>query len=462
MERRKIGRYEVIAEIGQGAMGVVYRAIDPLIEREVAIKTVNLEAAGEGRAEYEQRFYREAKSAGRLSHPNIVTIYDVGNTDDLAYIAMELLDGLELRKLMDSDRIQTVERIVKIAARAADGLAYAHKNNVVHRDIKPSNIMIMRNGAVKIMDFGIASIPASSSRTVIGTLMGSPQYMSPEQAQSHEVDGRSDIFSLGVVLYEMLTGKPPFQGGSMDELLYNIVHLPAMAPSKRKPDVPRAFDVIISRALAKDPNDRYQSAADFAQDLRSHESLVLQSQPVTQELDAATVMVVEGSSGKYFPKPEPARPLNATKPTIAQPRTEHSGVQRNRLRDHLPLLLGLAGGGLVLLAIAFSLMGNKPREEPLQAAVAQQIIVSEPASPSVDVADEPVTESAGEGLATFSIAPWGEIIVDEKNYGASPPLQQLALPAGKHMLEIRNSDLSPFRAEIEIKANESLSIRHKF
>ena len=447
MGRRKVGRYEVISEIGQGAMGVVYRAVDPLIEREVAIKTINLEAAGDGREEYEQRFYREAKSAGRLSHPNIVTIYDVGNTDSVAYIAMEFLEGLELRNLMDADRLQSIERIVKIAARTADGLAYAHKHKVVHRDIKPSNIMIMRNGVVKIMDFGIASMSTSSSRTVAGTLMGSPQYMSPEQVESHEVDGRSDIFSLGVVLYEMLTGKPPFRGGNMSELLYNIVHLPHMAPSKLKSDLPRAFDLIIARALAKNPAERYQNAADFAHDLRHYDTLVLpeEANPIA---DAPTVMIDERLDNRPVSSPEPAREASRATKAKTEPKS-----------NRLPLLLGLVGGGLLLVAIGASFIDRNPPKKPepgmAMQAPAQQLAERQEPEPA------PVA-AIGEGLLSLAISPWGEVIVDGKSQGASPPLNQLTLPVGKHLVEIRNTDFTPHRVEIEIKAGESVSVRHKF
>ncbi|MDP2828115.1 MAG: serine/threonine-protein kinase [Sulfuricellaceae bacterium] len=448
MGRRKVGRYEVISEIGQGAMGVVYRAVDPLIEREVAIKTINLEAAGDGRAEYEQRFYREAKSAGRLSHPNIVTIYDVGNIDSVAYIAMEFLEGLELRNLIDTDRLQSIERVVKIAARTADGLAYAHKHNVVHRDIKPSNIMIMRNGVVKIMDFGIASMSASSSRTVAGMLMGSPQYMSPEQVESHEVDGRSDIFSLGVVLYEMLTGKPPFRGGSMSELLYNIVHLPHMAPSKLKPGLPRAFDLIIARALAKNPAERYQNAADFAHDLRHYDTLELPEE-ANPTADAPTVMIVERLDSKPDFSSEAAREVQ---PVVRQ-KTEQKS-------NRLPLLLGLVGGGLLLVAVGASFLDRNPAKEPMHEATMQ-----EPAQPLIErqVSGEPPPVAAsGEGVLSLAISPWGEVVVDSKTQGASPPLNQLTLPVGKHLVEIRNADFTPYRVEIEIRAGESVSVRHKF
>jgi len=195
-------------------MGTVYKAVDPLIERTVAIKTISLNLSNEERAEFEERFYREAKSAGRLNHPNIVTIYDVGETGDIAYIAMEYLEGESLREMLDSGVVLPVEMIGKIAARIASALNYAHENFVVHRDIKPANIMITPNRNVKIMDFGIAQIP-TGSRTQLGTVLGSPKYMAPEQVAGQATDGKTDIFALGVVLYEMLTGTTPFNGDNL-------------------------------------------------------------------------------------------------------------------------------------------------------------------------------------------------------------------------------------------------------
>src|SRR5688572_13785712 len=210
MDVRKLGRYEVVAELGKGAMGTVYKAMDPLLERTVAIKTINISADDPEMAEYEARFYQEAKAVGGLNHRNIVTVYDVAKSGNMPYLAMELLDGHELGTLLGSGRLP-VAHAIDIAAQVADGLAYAHEHEVVHRDIKPANIMVMKDGLVKIADFGIARM-RTKERSTESAIVGSPRYMSPEQVLRKRAEQRSDIFSLGVVLYEMLTGTPPFTG----------------------------------------------------------------------------------------------------------------------------------------------------------------------------------------------------------------------------------------------------------
>ena len=269
MPLNQIGRYEITGTLGLGAMGVVYKAHDPLIERTVAIKTVG--RAGLSRQEteeFEQRFFREAKSAGRLNHPNIVTIHDIGRSDDQAYIAMEYLDGRSLRDILDSGIVLPARRIAEIVADIADGLAFAHANGVVHRDIKPANIMVLDNGTAKIADFGVALVPGGSA-TLAGRAFGSPKYMSPEQIAGEKTDGRSDIFSLGAVLYEMLTGQPPFTGESVIAILNQVLtYGTPPLPSRRNPGLAAGFDRIVGRALARDPAGRYQNAAEMAGDLR--------------------------------------------------------------------------------------------------------------------------------------------------------------------------------------------------
>ena len=236
MPLEQLGRYEIIRELGHGAMGVVYKARDPLIDRIVAIKTIFLDLSTTESAAFEQRFYREAKSAGRLNHSNIVTIHDVGKSNAIAYIAMEFLDGQSLREILDSGVVLPPEKIVDIAAQVADGLTFAHEKGIVHRDIKPSNIMVSDSGLVKITDFGIALLP-TGSRTMAGNVFGSPKYMSPEQVMGHIVDGRADIFSLGTVLYEMLTGFPPFFGGDLNAVIDQVVNQTPAAPSSRNKGV---------------------------------------------------------------------------------------------------------------------------------------------------------------------------------------------------------------------------------
>ena len=228
-------------------MGTVYKAVDPLIERTVAIKTIGLQLSQAERAEFEARFYREAKSAGRLNHANIVTIYDVGETDDIAYIAMEYVEGKSLRELLDSGVVLPTGLIARVVGRVANALHYAHEHHVVHRDIKPANIMLTANRDVKIMDFGIAQIP-TGSRTQLGTVLGSPKYMAPEQVAGLATDGRTDIFALGVVLYEMLTGTTPFNGDNLSAIMYQVLNAAPAPPSVVNPRVPPAFDRIVRRA----------------------------------------------------------------------------------------------------------------------------------------------------------------------------------------------------------------------
>ena len=265
----QLGRYEVLGELGQGAMGVVYKARDPLIDRVVAIKTINLGLATDEKEEYEGRFYQEAKAAGRLNHPNIVTIYDVGKSGDVAYIAMEFLEGRELRDVLKEGTLLPVEQVLNIVAQVALGLAYAHEHDIIHRDVKPSNIMVIRDGNVKITDFGIARMASSSVRTQTGMVLGSPKYMSPEQVMGKNLDQRSDIFSLGVMLYEMLTGQAPFDGENVNAIMYQTLNAITPPPSTLNPLVPEMVNFIVAKALAKGVDDRYQNARDFANDLRT-------------------------------------------------------------------------------------------------------------------------------------------------------------------------------------------------
>lgn len=262
-----LGRYKILGTIGQGAMGTVYKAVDPMIDRVVAIKTVNLSFNKEELEEYELRFQQEIKAAGRLNHPNIVTIYDVGRTDEMAYMAMEFLEGQELKDVLAEGSRPPVASTVDWISQIARGLGFAHEHEVVHRDVKPSNIMLVRGGLAKITDFGIARIPSSAVKTMTGLILGSPRYMSPEQVIGRELDTRTDIFSLGVVLYETLTSLPPFDGDNVNAIMYATVNTTPVAPSHENADVPQMLDLIVAKALAKLPEERYQTMAEFASDL---------------------------------------------------------------------------------------------------------------------------------------------------------------------------------------------------
>ena len=265
---KQLGRYRLVAELGRGAMGIVYRAEDPLLNRTVAVKSIILMDDPATRSDYEARFLQEAKAAGGLNHPNLVTIHDVGREGDVAYMAMELLDGTELRALMARGRVP-LPFALDVLAQAADGLAHAHEHGVVHRDIKPGNIMIVHGRTAKIMDFGIARVRASDVKTQTGAILGSPRYMSPEQVTGQPADRRSDIFSLGVVLHELAAGEPPFTAPTVTQLMHQIATATPRPPSATNPAVPAMLDLIVARALQKQPAERYQGAAELASDLRS-------------------------------------------------------------------------------------------------------------------------------------------------------------------------------------------------
>jgi len=277
---KNLGRYEIAALVGEGGMGRVYRALDPMIGRTVAIKTLNVDLEPAQFEEFKQRFFREARTAGRLQHPNVVTIYDVGEQGGVAFIAMEYVEGKTLREVLDAGAPLKVDTACRIACDVAAGLAAAHRQSIIHRDVKPANIMVGAGGAVKLMDFGIARLP-EGMRTRTGLVLGSPTYIAPEQIVGHPADGRYDQFSLGVVLYEMLTGTVPFRGNGVGELLFNMLSYIHAPPSLHNPRVPAVFERIFARALAKHPDDRYPSVDELAHDLREWRTL---PRPTAEEL----------------------------------------------------------------------------------------------------------------------------------------------------------------------------------
>jgi CHASE2 domain-containing sensor protein/tRNA A-37 threonylcarbamoyl transferase component Bud32 len=271
VQKPMLGRYQVEKELGKGAMGVVYLGLDPKINRTVAIKTMALsqEFEGDELDEVKERFFREAETAGRLNHPNIVTIFDAGEEHDLAYIAMEFIKGGDLSPYTKADRLLSVKKVLDIVEKSALALDYAHSENVVHRDIKPANIMYeSETEGVKLTDFGIARI-TDSSKTKTGMVLGTPSYMSPEQLQGKRVDGRSDLFSLGVMMFQLLTGKLPFTGDSMTTLMWNISREEHPDILQVRPDLPPGLKAIIDKALHKSANERYSRGAQMVEDLRA-------------------------------------------------------------------------------------------------------------------------------------------------------------------------------------------------
>jgi predicted Ser/Thr protein kinase len=263
--RKQIGRYQVMEKLGKGTMGLVYKGLDPKLNRLVALKIIRFsdDFDEEMTQEIKERFLREAEIAGRLSHPGIVTIYDVGEDRDLTYMAMEYLEGNNLIKYCSKESRLPLTAILDAIAKVADALHYAHQQGVIHRDIKPANIMLLKDGGVKVTDFGIAKA-ISSSRTKTGVILGTPNYMSPEQIMGHRIDARTDIFSLGVLFFQLLSGQLPFHGDNLSGLLFQITQ--GSHPSVRhlEPRIPKACEQIIDKALSKDPANRFKSAGQMA------------------------------------------------------------------------------------------------------------------------------------------------------------------------------------------------------
>ena len=503
--RKTLGRYEIVGEIARGAMGVVYKAQDPLIDRLVAIKTVYIGQSNAESDTFERRFFREAKSAGRLNHPNVVTIHDVGKSEDLAYIAMEFLDGRSLREILDSGVVLPPQRIADIVAEIAEGLAFAHRNGVVHRDVKPANVMVLASGAVKITDFGIALLP-TGTRTMTGNVFGSPRYTSPEQVMGRPVDGRSDIFSLGAVLFEMLTGRSPFGGADLNGILKQVLTDPTPPPSSHNPKLPRAFDHIVAKALAKDPAERYQDADEMARDLRRYDKLDL-----TTTAPAPLPALEHPTDQRAVFIPDiPEAPLVPASAAVAHPWWMRKAVW------------GAAASGVIVFAITAALLPRKsntpatpaplvatggsiaaaaapppaslttaPAPAPLPRPVAAEparLVAAEPVRP---VAAEPVRPPAGPapapnpaatetkvaeaapvsapavapkptGRVVFAVSPWGEIYVDGKKRGISPPTKELRLSPGKHAIEIRNGEFPPHTETVDVNPDEAVRITHSF
>ena len=268
-EIRKIGRYDILEIIGKGSMGLVYKALDPKINRLLAIKTIRFsdEFDEDVIQEIKERFFREAEIAGQLSHPSIVTIHDLGEDQDLTYMAMEYLEGEDLEKFVSKKNLLPLRKVLHIVASVAEALDFAHNADVIHRDIKPANIRLLKSGGVKVTDFGIARA-ISSSRTRTGVILGTPNYMSPEQIMGQKIDPRSDIFSLGVLLYQLLTGELPFQGDNLSSLLYQITQVKQPPLRTFSPKIPLACEQIVDKALAKNANDRFRTAGYMGKVLR--------------------------------------------------------------------------------------------------------------------------------------------------------------------------------------------------
>ena len=390
MTLKKLGRFEILREIGKGAMGQVFLAHDPKIDRHVAIKTIVLPpGTSEDEArETSERFLREAQAAGKLLHPNIVTIFDVGEEDGISFIAMEYIDGSTLEKHTRSDQLLVPARVLDLIGQAAAALDHAHTNKIVHRDVKPANLMIMKNGVLKVTDFGLAKNP-SANLTQAGVLLGTPSYMSPEQIQGRELDGRSDLFSLGVVLYELLTGVRPFDGDSISTIIYKVLYEDPRPPASYNPALPPDVNVLLEKALAKDPESRYRSCAELAAALNKAFALLPPETlskpfPVVRKGESHVATAVSPvRTSVRSPRAGAARRGSAPRP-VRKPRSDRAGyADRQTMIAHHPAkiaaVVGIALAGLVVFPRWVNRQEWTPPEQRVAAVPARGDLVVTPA-----------------------------------------------------------------------------------
>jgi serine/threonine protein kinase len=452
---RLLGRYELLAEIGRGAMGIVYKAYDPKIDRMVAVKTILLFDPGTPEArEYRERFYAEARTAGRLSHPGIVTVFDVEPDPENAnpYIVMEYVDGKSLTKLLEENEGRLpLGAAFAFAEQIAEALHLAHSHGIVHRDIKPENILVTHEGRAKIADFGIARLD-QGNLTLPGRVWGSPEYMSPEQLNGQDTDARSDLFSLGVVLYTMLTGHRPFQGNSTATICFKVANRNPLPTSAWNLDFPPELDELIARAMAKDPAARFQSGAEMAQALRTfreaHES---QPQPLASimriigQQASPTAMGLVAENEAAHPDSVPiattsalsprndhavALPPAVTKITLEPTKIAKTPVPQTRAHRSWPKRAGIATAAAVLVIAGLGAWSKHKRSrenEPVSSAA----VTKPAATPRAAVAEEPTT--AANPVENHTIkrraAPASSVITTAKKGGPRSQPSKRHVPA---------------------------------
>lgn len=490
-----IGRYALKRQLGAGGLGAVFEAWDPLLSRAVAVKTLQLGVDAAAGSSLDGLFLNEARAAAGLNHRYIVTIHDAGLSPHGVYIAMERLYGRDLQRALADGWRPTVEQAVQLVRRVTEALAYAHARGVVHCDIKPANIFLQRKDRPKVLDFGIARIVHGASLPALeGAVVGSPRYRAPEQLTGGAVDARTDLFSLGVVMYELLTGRRAFEGDTLAAINRAVLEHDPMPAHEVDPAIPREVSAIVARLMARDPARRYTCASELAADLRRwmHEQQV-QAETVTMTALPAAAPAVTPARGRMRPTrwllagallmaagavaiglggrtrapvavtaaaapataAVAAAPLPAPAPTSAAatpvpPAPRHDTVD--------------PPAAPVVRVPALSTPVAAPVAPPRRAAdvpVRPRVAIAEPVAHDAEAAPVPAAGPAT-GALNLAVSPWGEVEVDGTAAGTTPPLTRLTLPAGMHTITLRNADFPPHTVQVQVSADKPVTLRHRF
>ena len=447
-----VGRYALKRKLGEGGLGIVYEAWDPLLSRAVAVKTLQFDVDESARLALDRLFLNEARAVAGLNHPHIVTVFDAGLSAQGVYIAMERLRGRDLRQALAAGWRPTPGVTARLVRRVADALAYAHARGVVHCDIKPGNIFLTRKDRPTVLDFGIARVAHGAAPGTDGSVAGSPYYLAPEQLQGGAVDARTDVYALGVVLYEALTGRKPFAGDSLEQIHSAVLHHPPPPAHDLTPDVPAGLSALVARTMARDPAARPASAAELARQLRRWEpdpgdddgARPAWKRPLVWGGAAALLCVATAWAVLRQPAPPPAPPLvqSASPPAAAT----------------VAIAAEPAASVLAAASAAASSPGaTTPATSPTPARrVARATKPKRAAPPPAPVA------AVATGSVHLAVTPWGQIEVDGHPAGVTPPLTQLSLPEGRHLVTVRNGDFPAYTLEVQVSADEPVNVRHRF
>jgi eukaryotic-like serine/threonine-protein kinase len=495
-----VGRYALKTILGKGGLGTVYAAWDPLLSRTVALKTLHIDADPAARESLDALFLNEARAAAGLSHPHIVTVFDAGPSDTGVYIAMERLQGQDLRHLLLQGVRPGPIEAAQVVRRVADALAYAHRKGVVHCDVKPANIFMTGRMHPKVLDFGIARVAHRDVPALEGVVAGSPYYLAPEQMDGRSVDRRSDVYSLGVVLYELLVGKKPFEGKSLEEITTAVKTGDVVPAHRVSPKIPLGLSVIAGRAMARDPDQRYPSARHLSMELRhwvdSAEARALRNEARGTPVAASTgkkiariavplgavALVAGGLAWMKIGNPSPdvaAAPPVASAPApvrvaaVAPPAVtiaaaaaaaeeaaaaaSASAAASTAANSAMALDTGAGTAPVASASAADTTRADRAVVSKAEAARRRKAMAVASVTEGV-----PISAVLSEGVVQLAVSPWGQVEVDGKPMGISPPLTRLTLTSGHHTVTVRNTDFPAYTTTVAVDGESPVTLRHRF